>query len=304
MVIPQLSKLKPGVRFPLPAHMEELRRKVDPESPESRTEGHEFFTKLMRRLGVDAMTPEQRLDWIKNTDAKAFLGILSRGNGRLAHAEKVQRWEGKGVKSVVGFAGNTESPDLEPPENAEEDFSALYEQMRREVTPENVKQWAAKLYAATIFAHMFPNGNGRTARYLYALLTREGLPGVELGKERGRIIEELGSSLNIAAMKVVFQKHGFEWDDQRYFATIDHNSMGNMDFLKFVAAREVLEEEGVSPDGSIELTQLKGDQKQKFDERYAKIRKEWYSEVIGIVDKYADYVTEQLDKAVGEKEKV
>ncbi len=278
--------------------MNEKQKYTNHESEESRSEGYDGFVNLMRRLGVDHMTLEQRLDWLRGTKANIFLKLLSRANGRLANVGRIQRWTGKATKSIVGFAGNTDSPDLEPPENAEEQFVTMYEQMQKEITFENMKLWAAKFYIAIVFAHMFPNGNGRTARHSYALLTKSGMPEVKLSKSCGKNITELCQRISITAMQSVFKNHRAEWNDQTNYATIDGISMGNMDFLKFLAAKEVLQEDGQSNDPPIELTKLTSEQKRKFNERYDAIRKEWYAETLRVVDEYPEYMTQQLDEVL------
>lgn len=245
------------------------------------------------------MTPEEKVAWLKATDFQTFMNLLSRANGKLRNTEKIQRWTGKAAKSVVSGL----SLEMEPPDDAEQDFDEFYAQMQKEISPENLKQWAAKLYIAIVFSHVFHNGNGRTARQTYALLTRSGLPSSNLTLERGKEINQLCANLNSQAIIDVCKKHGIpENEVSNHYLTADGMSTDMTDHLKYLAAKEMLEDGGVHVDSkTIEFTSLTENQRRAFDKHYSALRHEWYQEALRAVGTFQDYVIQQLDAAIDVK---
>lgn len=269
----------------------------DPDSAESRKEGHAAFVDFLKVAGVVRMSVAERVEWVKGMDAQAFLDVLFQANGKLMNVSGVQRWTGKAVKSVVMIAGDADNADLEPPDDAEQEFIRVYDAIRADLNADNAKVAAGKLYAALVFAHLAPDGNGRTARNLYALLTHDGVPDASVTKHRSRNVSELCLRLSIAATHSVFRNHSLAFDENKTYVTKGGVSVGQMDFLKYVAAFEALGER-IDRKGSIAIESLSPEQKITFDATYADLRKEWFSEVMKVVDAYPAYVAEELDTIV------
>ncbi|MEI8008442.1 MAG: hypothetical protein WCI00_03300 [bacterium] len=56
----------------------------------------------------------------------------------------------------MGIPGDEE---LEPPEDSNKEFEKVFNEMKKNITEENIKKYAAKIYAGIVFAHMFIDGN-------------------------------------------------------------------------------------------------------------------------------------------------
>jgi len=93
---------------------------------------------------------------MKQIDYTTFMDILSTINGILIGKDKFQRWKEDISKTIVGIPGDEV---LEPPEEANKEFEKLFNAMKDNISAENIKKYAAKIYAGIIFAHIFTDGN-------------------------------------------------------------------------------------------------------------------------------------------------
>lgn len=156
----------------------EVLRGLQPDSPEHRVEGHRRAERAIKLLELITSTgpeashesledTETRIELLRSMDTNRFLDILSVSNGLLRGAG-FTRWSGEAAKvrvsSVVLGVG------LEPPEHAEVPFTEFFEQLKQEITADSKDVWAAKLYIAMVFAHLFSDGNGRLARNAYSFV--------------------------------------------------------------------------------------------------------------------------------------
>ncbi len=283
----------------------------DADSKESRDQNHELFVKFLEKHGIDTMSMEDKVDWIKKTPFEDVMAVVTRMNGRLAKGEKAQTWTGQATKSVVSMGGSSEYPDLEPPEHAEEELRLFYEKMQTEITPETTKDWAAKSYLATVFAHAFSDGNGRVSRNIYYLLSKEGVPPKEVTNSRGREIMYICKVANLMATAELFKKNGITLEEGRESAQLDEYDLvdngapiaHDMLYLKYLAARTVLESEGndMSLNKEIDFTLFTDEQKSKFESNYKNLRQEWYHEVPKVYDKYKEWFDENFQKGILEK---
>lgn len=287
-----------GTRFAIDVYYEEMENQKDPESKEVRSEGFGKFQRFVHKLGIDSLTAEEKVAWLQKLDFEKFMQLVSRANGRLRAVGSIQRWADKGTRTVVSSL--VMGTALESPEDAEQELKIVYLQMQREITPETLKFWAAKLYIALVFAHIFPDGNGRTGRHIYSLLTRGGSPRESLSIERTPEVGELCWRMNGQGIGEVFGAHGLPgkdfpeyWGDKEVFST------GMTSHLKYIAGKETLESTGKTvTEKEIDTTQFSGEQKATFLRKYAEIRREWYHKVVKAVDTYPGYVTDMLDKGV------
>jgi hypothetical protein len=222
-------------------------------------------------------------------------------NGLLRGEEKFQRWEGKAVKAIVGMGG-TESVDLEPPEHSEQEFRELVLKIQHDIQESNIPLQAARLFTGIIFAHMFPDGNGRTARSAYSLIRYGELPNEKSLLKRGPDVQRCSEALSAGGIALCFEKEGViegandPFDE--YYLTTDGISAGMTDHLKYLAARRVLiAAQEVAPQ-VIEFTKLSPEQKVAFDREYAAIRKEFFWMTQEIVTRYLSTVLPMLEDAI------
>ena len=183
------------------------------EDTTARLEGHKRFSRFVDLVSSNFKTPEKdivdpqdRVEFIKNKSSEDFFDLLSISNS-LLRDEKRQRWGGKAVRTQVGSFGGG-AIDLDPPDNAEKEFEVFYKQMQEGISGDNINLWAAKLYTAIVFSHMFPDGNGRLARNFYFLLRFGKVLGKEASIDRTYSINEYAERLNREAILQIFQNDG------------------------------------------------------------------------------------------------
>jgi len=285
-------------------HSKSCNKRTD-ESEEAREEGYQLFVKFLEKRGIDKMTKEQKIAKIKELNFDEVMQSISRINGRLAFRDKKQEWSGKAAGSVVKMAASSaENAELEPPENAEDELKTFFEKMQSELNLDNLHEWAGKTYFAIIYSHAFANGNGRSARNIYHLLCEDGLPPQQLTGGRVREVEIISVRVGLCAMTRLFNERGIKCKDniatmEEYTATTDDDDWplyGNMGYLKFLAAREAIKRAGgdVADLKSINIQKLDGEQKDRYDEIYKNLRKEWFWKIFEVCDDYKEAVSENL----------
>lgn len=281
------------------------------ESEKARNEGYELFVNFLVKHGIDKMSKEQKVAKIKELNFEEIIQTISRINGRLAFRDKKQEWKGKAARVFVGIGGNDkENASLEPPENAENELKLFFEKMQSEINLENLHEWAGKAYFAIVFSHAFENGNGRSARNIYYLLCEDGTPPQNLANRRVGEVEDITNRIGLNAMTRLFDEKGIACNGrlkvmEEYSATTSDDDWpisGNMAYLKFLAAREVLRQEGqdVTNVKSINIQKLNTKQKTAYDEIYKNLRKEWFWKIIEVTDIYKKTVLESLDHILPE----
>ena len=264
------------------------------EGGDMREEGYELFVQFLEKHDIDKMTPEEKVDKIKEMDFDEVMQIVSRINGRLTVRDKVQDWEGKATKSVVGVGAVIE---LEPPENVEIELEKFYGQMSTNIEVGNVNEWAMKTYFAIIYSHAFGNGNGRTARNVYHLMTEEGIPDKKLAEKRVKDLEFTSRKIKLNAMINMYAKKGItceSYNDLLDYGIVDKDGIGfgsDMDIVKFLAAREVLMKSEYSEFGKkICLEDLSPMQAEEYKRIYAEFRRDLFWSIIEVCDKHKDSI--------------
>ncbi len=279
-----------------------------PDSPENRKDAVGELHRFLRNTGLEQPDTSKRVEWMKTTSPDKLVDVLSVMNGLLRGEEKFQRWEGKAVKSVVSIGGSAEAVDLEPPEHAEQEFTELILKIQTDVQESNMPLQAARLYVGIIFSHMFPDGNGRTARSVYSLIRYGKVPDTDSFVKRSSEIQRCSEAINAGGIALLFQKEGViegvndPFDE--YYLTNGGVSMGMMDHVKYLAARRVLKATQETVPEVIELTSLTSEQKTGFDREYAAIRKEFFWMIQELVNHYTPTVLSMLEDAIPESESV
>lgn len=263
-----------------------------------RASAPEQLQRFLDKIKFDTSSEEEKLAWLRSADFDQFMDLLCVVNGLLTGQEKFQRWEGKITKSVVSMGGfTTATPDLEPPKEADKEFQQVYLRVQETLTDETVKMNAAKLYTGIIFAHMFPDGNGRLARNVYAMMTGGDVR--ELATSRSRSTGEFAMVIGGAAMKALIEKEGLDATQyDTYVALHEGISTTDMDILRYIAARRVLLQQGSEVGTTIEITTLDPDTQEACRAEYDQVRREWFWETQRIVEDHADWATEKLDEVV------
>ena len=284
------------------------------DSPEARQEGHRKLERFIHLQDVitseneeepkeSLEDPETRLETIKSMDTNKFLDILSISNGLLRGAG-FTRWKGEAANSIVSFGGGS-IKELEPPEHAEIPFTQFFEELRQNISAENKDVWAVKLYVALIFAHLFPDGNGRLARNAYSFIKNGHILEGKISSERGQIISKFCKTMNYCSIMSLLQKEGIyngedaneilDYQAKEKFGVIDELP----DTLKYIAAYRI----GLVKNGEKKVfgDNWTEEEHTHLREEYQKVRIEWYQESQALIDQYDSWAVEQLEKALGEQ---
>jgi len=278
--------------------------KADDEATFARKAGQARFVRFMRRLGLHLATPLDKIVWIKDHSAEQFLDVLSVANGLLRGQGGFQRFERPRGKTIVTFGTSAEATEIEPPADSWKFFIQFYDQMRQNITVDNLSIWAAKLYVAIIFAHIFTDGNGRLARSAYYVLRTQGVLDESRPSERGPIITGLCNQINANVITRLANREGIQATTEtigEYVANeIETPLSGYTLSLKFIAARRVLKRRGLY---TTEQKQLWGgnwtpEVMQEFKNEYENVLVEWFWEAFATVEKYSRHIIEQLDAAL------
>lgn len=254
----------------------------------------------------DITDPAYRVNFIKQTDPEDFFRLLITANGFLIG--KRAKWRGEAVKSVVRM-GSTQVVDLEPPDHAEQKFEEFYQQMRVDISPENLAIYSVKLYNAIILAHMFPDGNGRLARNFYSLLRTGNVLNEEKSNNRGKDIAVYAgvisqdAMLQVIHMDDISEKHNLVELEQEYVGVDygdDPSILGLAKLMKYVAARRVLinHNQFDADQKIIRIDQWPSDLHHEYEEAYQQVCQQCFWEGLAVVDRYSEWCIETLDKAL------
>lgn len=260
------------------------------------------FARFVKKLGLDVATPEGKVAAIKAISAERFLDLLSISRGLLYGLFHFKKFS-PGPGAIVEGMGTMV---LDPPENSSEEFKRFYSLMQQDITIDNLPKWAAKLYAAIIYAHMFPDGNGRLARNAYIILRTT--PRSEKPESQTKV-RKICNFINEYAMATLFRKNGIDVKTHptNYYLAEDKTRGEWYMFeqnLRYVASRRLLQKwrlwSGLSPEKQrwIDCTNWTTEQKSEYDEEYKKLKTEFYWTVIEFADKYAREFIEELDEAL------
>ncbi|PIS07853.1 hypothetical protein COT78_01300 [Candidatus Berkelbacteria bacterium CG10_big_fil_rev_8_21_14_0_10_43_13] len=295
--------------------------RFESDSPESRQEGHNKFDRFAHLYGVvadkdsvvadsDDEKPreipegsETRLKILKDMEAGKFLDILSVSNGLLRGAG-FTRWSGEAADTTVAFGGGS-MKELEPPENAEILFEHFFKELQQKISAETTEIWAVKLYVALVFAHMFPDGNGRLARNAYSFIKDGHILEEGISSERGTKITEFCQLVNYYSVMRLLQKNGiYEGDDVN--GVLDYQADEQYDVgaelprtLKYIAASRI----GLVKNGEKRIfgDDWTEEETERFRAEYQKVKVEWYQESQIMIDHYDEWAIEKLGEALGKK---
>ena len=266
-----------------------------------RKRGHGRFTSFMKRLGLEFATPQQIVNWIKSMDCNQFLNILSVSNSFLRGIFKLAKWEGK-VKSVVTAQGDIMY--LEPPENVDNLFRNFFNQMKSSLNEHNLNLWAAKMYVAIVFTHMFADGNGRLARNAYYVMRTGGVLDESKSSNRSGSIAEIAMRINQQAGLSLFAREGIHLknfiDAANYRATKEESYWSEVESLRYLAAKRILQrrKEWIGNETLILYGNWSKDKQDQLFAEYQKVLEEWYLETLNVASQYGEWLIGSLDKAL------
>ncbi len=275
------------------------------ENYKNRDAAYEHFRRFARRLGLELATTEQKIEWIKNASPQKFLKVLSIGNELLQGKTDLIYWEYNIHKAIVinKTAGITV---LDPPEEAQEQFFVFFRLMQEAISLHNYKIWAAKLYIAIVFAHLFPDGNGRIARNAYYTLRWNGVLPKDSAIHRHEIIGKICSYFNRNSIVALLQKEGLPIKDyseaETYCAEYREipPKSGEAAKLKYIACKHVLQKHGAwnTSQQQIVYGTWNDEMRTQFNHEYQNVRVQWYWTALYLVEKNYLAAIRALDKAL------
>lgn len=281
----------------------------DQDSGEFRKRAYDNFVDYLEKINFEDISQKDKLDWIKNASFDEFMDKLFALNGILQGKENNQKWEGKIHRSVIaGMNYEIEDAELDPPKKADLEFKKLFLELQDKISEDSVKRYSIKLSAGVIFSHMFEDGNGRTARNIYCLMNSSDIPKLEIMKSNPRITQFF-RRLNLYSMMQCLIKDGLKVEnieemEKNYYTTNNRVNIGSMSHLQYLAIRRMFEKNGVEFNkNQFELSELTFEQKEKYNNEYEKIKKEWWWEIQKTVDDNEDWAKEEMDSAIFKKRK-
>lgn len=265
------------------------------------------FTRLSR---IEIEDPIARAESFKNSDPEQILESISSLNGLLCGKSGLRRWIGAVAMKVSDGRSDSE---MESPDNAEEAFFDATRQIQAELDVDNEESLvkaSVELYAAIVGAHMFADGNGRTARLAFHLLRYGQMPEADMmildreSSYTGRLCEDLNE---LATLRVMYcAELPKDRCRLRHFTLLDEDSAaadtlgvqyGLTRHLKYVAAMRVLLESEerqlvfeANPPNHLYLSNLGSNERVAYEAQYSRIKKEWFNAFVDIAGvKYSQY---------------
>lgn len=269
-------------------------------SLENREAAFDRFVRFLGHTGVREMGRGAMVDWIRASSFDRFMDLLSVANGLLRGGRGFRRWDGTTVQSILKRGSAT---DLDPPDNAVWEFEKLFSDIRGGISVEDVGKHATKLFVGILFAHMFEDGNGRTARAAYLLLKTGRVPGRSVVDSQAREPHPVGKRLNWAAVVGCFRQEGVgvsARDDlfDYHISGFDGFPMGSCAApLKYLAAARVLRKKGEVAGKMIDVNEFSVDEIAEIDREYAEVRRAWFWMGQRAAEKYCRSVAEYFDLA-------
>ena len=185
------------------------------ESPE-RGATHHKISRFLERTGFGLLSQNEKIARLRSMTFQDFFALLSRLNGQLRNLKIKEHQKSTSDDSRMVKDRNDLEIAYIPPTHGPQLLQDFFEQMKAGISEDNLAQYAVKLRYAIVFAHIFDDGNGRTARYTERLLTgnraseEDAVSGLESCHEQGA---ELANQL---ALFEIFREEVPE-EDQRLF---------------------------------------------------------------------------------------
>jgi len=267
-----------------------------------RIAGYNMFAKYALNNGLAIASIEDKIAWIRGNSKKRIFLFLSAANKLLLSEGKFARWIGRSIKTL-GF--KNEVVNLEPPDSSHLEFEKFLDLIKGNINKDNAHLWAAKLYIAIVFAHMFPDGNGRLAKQVYYLLRSSGTLDEKRASEGAALTAKFCDGVNMNAAYNVLMKEGIavrkHSDVTKYRAVRDDDDKsGIVAALKFVAARRIMKAHAAwhLENRNIVYGVWPNKWMSEFLDEYQKARIAWFWEGLGIIDKNPEWAVGILDKAL------
>lgn len=241
--------------------------------------------------GLEIEDPAARADAMRQISGREFMDVLSVMNGLLRDEQRFQRWDNQPAQTQVG-AWDMLSADLVPPAHADQEFEHLFNDIQSNLSDDqdSINQAAVRLYFGIIGAHMFADGNGRTARAAYYLTKNGKLPDDEAVLDSGatgarRIAEEV----NKLAVRELQAEAGLPLDRaEEEDAFVGEEQADNLlanyglsQHLKYIAIRRLRQREGLDrPEDraphSLSLDDQPASIQAGYAQAYEQIRSDWF----------------------------
>ena len=148
-------------------NMSEIRSYND-ESIEAREDAVEKLKRFLEKIDFVRLGQDEKIEAIKRLTPDQLKKLLVAINSQVNNLDRFSPKKFKEFQSTkVSMLGGVE---FEPPKNAKKLVSDLIEKFLEDFSVKSFREWVAVIYIAINFAHIFPNGNGRTSRVISTML--------------------------------------------------------------------------------------------------------------------------------------
>ncbi|MBP9821704.1 MAG: Fic family protein [Candidatus Pacebacteria bacterium] len=293
---------------------ENIQRERD-ESQKKKTEGIFDVTSFLEKTKdkFNWTNSEEIITTLEKIDCETYTNILTRLNGVVCQIPKSQRGflpEDGSNKIATPEYSLFDSESIVFPEviDRQELSNYFFTKLKKTISedksdPTLKKRIAISIFNSIIYLHPFKDGNGRTARLSYYLLSpdistkeKESLENIkEVLTERSKLIDKYHDQLNFIGLMIMLEKRNLPMTDRvkdapyLYKYKMDTSDWGfDSNYLRFLAAYDVMtEEERVKYNkGTRECELVYSDNdfdenlKLKYQNNLNKIRKEFTKEIV------------------------
>lgn len=248
--------------------------------------------------------PESRIEAIKKISADDLIRLLAFANGLLRKGEpgKPEDITPNMNISMVGVSDFEASPE------ARANFIVFFNKMKDEITVQNLENWATKLYAAIIYAHLFSDANGRLSRTAYHFLMTGELISSEKVVDRPSQTDNFATAIyHQTIMDLLSKEIEISRDSEGKYELFDYVAVDNLEdvmlaqltsVVKYIAAVRVLKRHQLFKDQKEIILSDKNTWddvlKKEYDEEYKKVRSEIFFHNLDLLDKYPVWVKEAI----------
>jgi len=263
--------------------------------------------KLYNQLtGEDLSNADLRIKVIQEMEFDAFLRALAFANGLLREGKPGKNTDIHENMSVT-TAGVS---DFESSPNRISHLEQAFNQIKKELSHDNISNQAAKLYAAIIFTHLFGDANGRLARAAYHFITTGELVDRSKIVDRPSGVMEFAWNLRTTAvLELLTAELGLRLQANEPFDIWEYVAVDSQDdvmlaqlssTVRYIAAIRVLkthnlfsgEKEIILSDSRIWTNELKA----KYEKELEMVKGELVTKALDLIDHYPGWTEDIMHK--------
>lgn len=172
-----------------------------------RQDAHLKIKALLERTGLMEKDTQERINSLKEIDFNQFFSLLKHLNGMLRNIDSNRRNSDDTANTVI-LGKDMSIVEYIAPSSGIIYMNDFFDLMQKNISVENIDEYAIRLEYAIVFAHLFEDGNGRTSRYAKRLLKRGEMEMNDAGSSLdNRNVDTIGKSANELAVSELFKEN-------------------------------------------------------------------------------------------------